>query len=106
MTNMTDLNINSLAMCAIRMAEAMDVTEPPIEDVVSFLSNLVLSKDIAVNLKLGLITDIEARDLVMAHVTTWLSTINNILEPSCDFYFSRILELDFEIALFGRALHS
>jgi len=112
MTNLRDLNINSLAICAISMASAMDFRAPPIEDVVSFLSNLVLSpqevggKDIAVSLELGLITEIEARDLVMAHVATWLSKINKILEPSCDFYSSKILELDFEIALFGRALRS
>lgn len=60
-------------------------------------------KDIWGGFRAGLITEIEARDAVMANFATWLSRENGVSEPPSDTWNSPELEHGFEVALFGRA---
>lgn len=50
----------------------------------------------------GLITEVEARDVVMARFATWLSYENGVKEPSSETWNSPDLERCFEQAILGR----
>jgi len=75
----------------------------------SFLQTLVHcptsegGKEVWPCLQAGLITEIEARNLVMAHCASWLSNANRVSEPSHESWGSAALDAGFDNALFGRA---
>jgi hypothetical protein len=102
-------DMKALGLCVARAAEAMVMQMPPIVETEGFIrarllaSQQVGGKDVLGCLGHGLITETEARDLVMAHIATWISHQNGAPEPSSDLWSSRALELEFEMALLGRA---
>lgn len=101
-------SLKALATCADHAADAMGMARPDPLRAEDFIQKLVFAKqseggkDIPGCLDLDLITDVEARDLVMAHIATWLSHLNNVPEPSSETWSTRDLELQFEVALLGR----
>lgn len=96
-------------VCSVEsMAAAMRVKAPDRDQAARFLDNLVHGersvggRQILLCLEERLITEVEARNLLMEHVATWVSHHNQVEEPSCDSYNSPELELQFEMALLGR----
>ena len=106
---MREPDITALTLCVARAAEAMGMQMPPTVEAESFIRTRLLAsqqvggKDVLGCLGDGLITETEARDLVMAHIATWLSHRNSAPQPSSDLWSTRALELEFEMALLGRA---
>ena len=101
----------ALVACVLRLADAMHQARPAEVEVREFLGQLLHrpqsegGKEVWSCTNQGLITEIEARDLVLAHLATWLSHTNECAEPSCEVYSSDALEAAFEQALFGRRAH-
>lgn len=103
-------DIGLLASCVEQMAAAM--SQPAVEAVQTraFLEWLLFTsqsdggKEVWPCLRAGLITKIEARDLVMAHCATWLSNANSVVEPGYDNWGSEELEATFYEALFGHTV--
>ena len=101
-------DLDSLVMCGERTAGAMRQHAGNRDRTVAFFRHLLHGdqaeggKDVWECLRLGLITEIEVRDVVMAHFATWLSRENRVPEPSSDTWSSPALEHLFELALFGR----
>ena len=50
----------------------------------------------------GIITEREARNLLMAHCATKIASFNRATEPGYDMYSTRELCSNFEVALLGR----
>lgn len=101
-------DLERLASCVDRVAAAMGQSAAGRAQTRAFLETLLFTskpdggKEIWPCLRDGLITEIEARDLVMAHCATWLSSCNGLAEPSSDEWGSEELQAAFEDALFGR----
>ena len=57
------------------------------------------------SLQCGIITELELRNLLMAHCATSTAQVNDIHEPASDTYLTRDIGLAFEIALLGREAH-
>jgi hypothetical protein len=101
-------DLEKLVCCVASMAAAMGVEAPERDQAARFLDNLVHGarnvggRQILLCLEDRLITEVEARNLLMAHVATWVSHQNRVEEPSYDLYTSPELELQFEVALLGR----
>lgn len=100
--------LEKLVCCVASLAAAMRVQAPDRDQAARFLDNLVHGarnvggRQILLCLENRLITEVEARNLLMAHVATWVSHQNQVGEPPCDLYTSPELELQFEVALLGR----
>src|SRR5262249_27593943 len=83
-------DISQLVACATAMARAMGQPAPGDEDARTFLSELLYKrqegsgKDAWACIELRLITEIEGRNLVVAHCATWRSRLNGCVEPSCE----------------------
>ena len=50
----------------------------------------------------GVITELELRNLLMAHCANTTAKLSNVDEPGCNTYDTRKLGLAFEIGLYGR----
>lgn len=109
MLNDTYPDLNLLVACGQRVAAAMQQREARRDRVLSFFRQLLLvaqdcgGKDVLGCLRAGIITETEARDVVMANFATWLSHENGTPEPSADTWVSSALDDSFEFALLGRA---
>jgi hypothetical protein len=98
-------DLERLAACVARAAVAMRLQAPAVDQTIAFLNHLILGDhDQAVMpcLQLGLISEIEARDLVMAHTATWLRHQNGVGTPPCDWSTMSEIEQEFTKALLGR----
>jgi hypothetical protein len=103
-----DTDLQRLVECVGLVAEAMGAGRPNVRSVEAFLKTVLFApaseggKDILGCLSDGLITEGEARDLLMANVATWVAHLHGSREPSAKTWTSRELELEFETALLGR----
>jgi len=106
---MREPDLPALVLCVARAAEAMGMYPPPAVEAESFLRARLFApqaeggKDVLGCVRDGLITRTEARDLVMAHVATWISRRCGAPEPSSELWSSSELERAFELALLGVA---
>lgn len=102
---------DKLTECVVAAAVAMKLQPPANAQVARFLKHLVLAtktgggKEILPCLEDGLITEVEACHLVMAHAATWLQHEARTGEPSSEPWGTPALELQFEVALLGRPAH-
>jgi hypothetical protein len=103
-----DTDFRRLAECVARVAEAMGVRGLDPRDAEACVRTLVVAppseggKEILACLCDGLITEVEARDLLMANVATWVAHEHGLREPTSATWTSRDLTLEFELALLGR----
>ena len=106
-------NKEKLTICIGDMATAMGMKSLP-EDLCSNLIEHVLykseyqgvkGKEGWAGLTRGLITEREARNLLMAHSATKISNFNEKEEPASNTYSTKTLCSNFEIALLGRSAY-
>lgn len=103
-------NKEKLKICISDLAAAMGMKSLP-EELSSNLIEHVLykgeyqgvkGKNSWAGLIQGIITEREARNLLMAHSATKISNFNDKEEPGCNTYSTKVLCSNFEIALLGR----
>lgn len=97
-----------LISCTVLLADAIGQERPPEDIARTFLTELLHmpqsegGKDVWGCLVAGLISEIEVRNLIMAHCSTWLSHLNGCEEPGTHTYDSVKVSAAYELALFGR----
>jgi hypothetical protein len=98
-------SLKPLAECCVRVAAAMGQPAPDPERLHAFLVELLFGqREFWLAHEEEIILDTELRDVVMAHVATWISAENDTREPGSDTWSTRELERAFELALLGRAI--
>jgi hypothetical protein len=102
--------IDRLVSTAFVQADAMEVPRPTPSLLRGFLFRLLYQpqrlrgKEAWDSYSAGLITATELRNLVMAHLATWLSDLASTPEPSSTQWTTRELEEAFELALFSHVV--
>jgi hypothetical protein len=85
---------------------ALPAEAPADDDIEQFLRDLLYGKREAWSCQReGLITELELRDLLLAHLATFLSRRGGIPEPDAGLWCSAAISLAMEQALYGRAAH-
>ena len=103
-------NFDALYICTSTMAKSMHMRPLPLEQCNELLAHVLYTeclqgvegKNAWESYCMGLITEIEIRNLLMAHCATKISFFNRLSEPDARTYLSRNLSEKFEIALFAR----
>jgi hypothetical protein len=101
-------NLDLLIACVAEMARSMGLPAARDDDARAFLETLLFApqdaggKDTWAAITLGIITEVEGRNLLMAHCASWLAAQKGRAEPSSDRYVTAELEAGFERALYGR----
>jgi len=93
-------DVTELARCVASAADAMRLQRPDPAAAEAFVSALIHrsepdGREVMVALDHGLITRVEARNLVIAHAATWLASLNGVEEPSYDTWGGADLEASF-----------
>jgi hypothetical protein len=102
------VRLSAVAGWVERAAEAMQLPKPDSGLVDAFLWNVLYTdqsaggEDVWGALTAGLVSEMEARDVVGARVATWLSDINSVAEPSYDEWGTPELDAALEVAMLGR----
>ena len=101
-------NLDALVGAGAQVARAMGQAEPHKGRALEFFRDVLhrrqeeRGRDVWGCFVAGLITEVEARNVVMARFATWLSHENGVQEPSSETWNSPGLERSFELAILGR----